>query len=156
VACWGEGSCGQLGSGSACGQCGSEGSGDKTTCAGALTAGPAVAGDHSLIAAGARHTCLARPSGEVSCWGDNGHWQVVPALSQAPAGQSPFVAESSLLVLDKTSLLALGSQHGCALRKNGEVWCWGSNTLGQLGRGDQGDAAAHESPDRVQWSFRND
>ena len=32
--------------------------------------------------------------------------------------------------------LALGDFHSCALRHNGQVWCWGSNTSGQLGTGD--------------------
>lgn len=33
------------------------------------------------------------------------------------------------------SALALGQLHGCGLRASGAVWCWGSNTFGQLGDG---------------------
>lgn len=31
--------------------------------------------------------------------------------------------------------IAAGSGHTCARRENGEVWCWGENTEGQLGDG---------------------
>jgi alpha-tubulin suppressor-like RCC1 family protein len=32
--------------------------------------------------------------------------------------------------------LALGNLHGCAVRKDGTLWCWGNNEQGQLGTGD--------------------
>jgi alpha-tubulin suppressor-like RCC1 family protein len=31
--------------------------------------------------------------------------------------------------------VALGRAHACVRRKNGTIWCWGTNDLGQLGRG---------------------
>jgi hypothetical protein len=38
------------------------------------------------------------------------------------------------------SQLAIGEHFGCALRASGEVWCWGSNTDGELGTDDLVDA----------------
>jgi hypothetical protein len=38
--------------------------------------------------------------------------------------------------------LALGDAHGCALRSDGSVVCWGANDHGQLGNGSSGSAAA--------------
>lgn len=38
--------------------------------------------------------------------------------------------------------LAVGDGHGCALRRDGTVACWGKNDHGQLGNGSTNDAAA--------------
>ena len=38
--------------------------------------------------------------------------------------------------------LALGIQHACALRRGGDVVCWGANSDGQLGDGTRVDHAA--------------
>jgi hypothetical protein len=35
--------------------------------------------------------------------------------------------------IDDAAEIALGSEHGCVRRKNGEVLCWGKNDKGQLG-----------------------
>jgi alpha-tubulin suppressor-like RCC1 family protein len=32
--------------------------------------------------------------------------------------------------------VGLGNLHGCAVRKDGTLWCWGNNQQGQLGTGD--------------------
>lgn len=31
--------------------------------------------------------------------------------------------------------IAAGSHHSCAVRRDGEVWCWSLNSAGQLGNG---------------------
>src|SRR5690349_16376177 len=33
-----------------------------------------------------------------------------------------------------TSMVAVGAAFACALAKDGGVWCWGKNDVGQLGR----------------------
>src|SRR5262249_18595987 len=38
-------------------------------------------------------------------------------------------------VCDGVRTLAVGSSHGCALRRSGTVACWGLGTSGQLGNG---------------------
>lgn len=43
-----------------------------------------------------------------------------------------------------------GFNHGCTLRQ-GELWCWGTNTAGQLGTG---DTTGHEAPVRISSGWR--
>lgn len=42
------------------------------------------------------------------------------------------------------TLLSLGADHSCALKANGEVWCWGSNSYLQLG--DQAPTGTYSTP----------
>jgi alpha-tubulin suppressor-like RCC1 family protein len=59
--------------------------------------------------------------------------------------------------LDRIRALALGSFFSCALRADGTIWCWGSNTDGERGQGthderprwDKSDKDAVEPPVKV-------
>lgn len=86
----------------------------------------------SAIAAGDYHTCaLMTTGGSVKCWGYNGygqigdgtyndHWVPVPVVGLA----APAIAISA------------GGNHTCALLNDGSIQCWGDNSEGQLGIGD--------------------
>ena len=39
-----------------------------------------------------------------------------------------------------------GSRHACAVDENGQGWCWGSNSTGQLGVGDRDSRTAPVNP----------
>ncbi len=89
------------------------------------------------IAAGSSTTCAVLTSGQVRCWGagtsgvlgndasDDSAWPV--AVQTAPGANLTGVV--SVAIGDN-----LTSNHACAVRSNGTVWCWGSNSDGQLGR----------------------
>jgi alpha-tubulin suppressor-like RCC1 family protein len=91
----------------------------------------------SEIAAGAAHTC-AVVSGSVMCWGlctggrcgdgDVGmHELRTPDLVRRTAtGQAVRNAQR----------VVAGAQHSCLLTASGTVECWGDNSAGQLGRGE--------------------
>lgn len=51
-----------------------------------------------------------------------------PDAAPPPSDAGPSCTEGCEFVE-----LALGADHSCARRANGEVWCWGSNYYGQLG-----------------------
>jgi alpha-tubulin suppressor-like RCC1 family protein len=59
--------------------------------------------------------CARRSNGRVSCWSDTG------------------VTED--LNLDSVARLSMGNGHACAVTTNGELFCWGSNSTGELGIG---------------------
>ncbi|MFO0605100.1 MAG: hypothetical protein U0324_18105 [Polyangiales bacterium] len=119
VVCWGHDEFGQVGDGAI----------------GRLTvrARPTpVAGltDVVALAAGRAHNCVIRAGGAVSCWGAN-------ASGQAGSGAYSDGEARAVTVAGVTgaTALAAGWSHTCAIVAGGEVRCWGSNAIGQLGNG---------------------
>jgi alpha-tubulin suppressor-like RCC1 family protein len=89
------------------------------------------------VTAGDAHTCALQPSGTVLCWGDNSAGQ----LGNGTIGAGSLAAVAVKGLTDAIALSA-GSRHTCALKGNGSVACWGSNSSGQLGDGSINDKAA--------------
>lgn len=54
------------------------------------------------------------------------------AFCQPPQGDRGSVSD--------TALVAIGDEHGCLVRRGGELWCWGRNTFGQLFGAATGDS----------------
>ena len=87
------------------------------------------------VAVGLEHTCALLTNGEVRCWGNdsrgqlgNGNWssdsQSLPA--------AVYIDDAGTTPLTGVRAIAIGDFHGCALRSDGSVWCWGANGSGQL------------------------
>ncbi|MCL2775870.1 MAG: hypothetical protein FWD71_21375 [Oscillospiraceae bacterium] len=84
----------------------------------------------TAVAGGTRHSLALKPDGTGLAWGGNDSGQ---------AGNS----NPDLTILDPTQVSGLtnvtaisaGMQHSVALKSNGTVWTWGSNSYGQLGNG---------------------
>ncbi|MBK7398459.1 MAG: hypothetical protein IPJ34_19725 [Myxococcales bacterium] len=84
--------------------------------------------------------CVRSAGGEVACLGNNLHGQLGNGTTE---GERSLVRVEGLS--DVTSI-AVGGAHVCALRLDGELWCWGSNESGQLAAPDEQD---HTRPTRV-------
>ncbi len=83
----------------------------------------------SSIALGELHSCALSHAGRVSCWGRNVKGE--SALEElSPVNKLP----REIAALADVTALAAGRQHSCALRRSGEVLCWGANHSAQLGR----------------------
>lgn len=87
------------------------------------------------MSVGGYHTCGLDADGSAWCWGYN-------AMGQTGAGGR--VRESSVVEVSPPagltfSAISAGGYHSCALADDGSVWCWGSNTSGQLGDGSSGN-----------------
>ncbi len=117
--CWGDNSLGQLGIGR-----------DEFPDS---TADPQlVAGTWSRVVSGGSHTCaISTDRGQLYCWGFSSSGQIgngsiqpadVPKLVTHPAGH-PWID------------IGLGQTHTCAIDVMNQAYCWGDNSLGQLGRG---------------------
>jgi len=89
------------------------------------------------VTAGRRHTCALLREGTVECWGKGFEGQLGDGQgkdSLTPVRVLTADSEGRSIPLDRVTALTAGSQHTCALREDGRVYCWGSNYLGQLGR----------------------
>ena len=83
------------------------------------------------IVVGAGFSCAITVDGAVKCWGQNNS-------SQLGRGAHTFIAET----LPKTAVgldsgvtdISAGNNHACAIQ-SGAVFCWGSNSSGQIGNG---------------------
>jgi len=100
--------------------------------------------DATAITAGTHHSC-AVAGREARCWGANDNGQ----LGRATDLPSTFVpVQVAFPVTVDVTAIAAGSAHTCAIA-NGDVWCWGDNTFGQLGIGTIDVAPGGPTPKRV-------
>lgn len=108
--------------GATCPKCGL---GGKCTAASDCASGACLGGACVECSPGAGR-CV---SGTHETCNAQGTWQVEAACS----GGTPVCCPNSCT--PGVILVALGDRHGCLVRQDNTLWCWGSNTDGQLGIG---------------------
>lgn len=119
VYCWGYNGFGQVGDGSRVNR---------------WTPVPVVGIDNpaSALATGSNHSCaLMAESQVIKCWGQNKNGQLGNG-SKIDSGGAAYVEGVDGI---RFNSLTAGDRHTCASTLNGNVWCWGLNTNGQLGDG---------------------
>lgn len=86
--------------------------------------GGAMAGipEAHLLSAMGSTTCALLEGGSVSCWTAQ---DPQPQTLKNPSADNPSVAIG----------LSVGQDHACVLDASGQVYCWGSNLMGQIGAG---------------------
>ncbi|HEY0712517.1 MAG TPA: hypothetical protein VGF45_07580, partial [Polyangia bacterium] len=84
--------------------------------------------------------CAVRSNGTVWCAGDNTYGQLGDGSTTARLEpvQVPGVTEAVEVAASRTDHGWVGG-NTCARRKDGSVWCWGTNNYGQLGDGSTDD-----------------
>lgn len=94
----------------------------------------------SKIGVGERYGCMVA-NGGLACWGSETDGQLANGGALAETADTEYVAQDVIGTpnlytysegLAATGQLAAGQNHQCAIA-NGFVFCWGSNTYGQLG-----------------------
>ena len=102
--------------------------------------------NYTLIAAGSRHLCALFEDQTAHCMGRNPNGQLGEDPGQTPQRDSVTgLTQSVALAGYRFVELAAGDQHTCGLNDQGEVYCWGDNSAGQLGE----PGANSSSPRRV-------
>ena len=100
-----------------------------------VVANPDIATD---VAAGGQHTC-AVANGNVWCWGDNSSGQLGDGTTVKRI-TPVYVRTADGHPLAQVTKIVAGDSHTCAL-VNTAVWCWGGNSVGQLGNGGSSNSA---------------
>lgn len=103
----------------------------------------------SHIAAGAIHSCASLTSGAAYCWGRNDKGQLgdntktdrtVPTRVVGSGGSGTFGDAGLMAGSHSTGAFTCSTRTDPALSSNParhdeEVWCWGTNSFGELGDG---------------------
>lgn len=127
VACWGSNNYGQLGT--------------TAVVVGGQTYVPvSVASKVSLhgVVVASNYACALDDAGNPWCWG--GHSFFDGTTTQSPATVMMVGGGHTY------STLTAGYQHVCGIGLDKHVWCWGDNSVGQLGNGTSGGAVAAATP----------
>lgn len=116
--CWGYGSQFQLGNGT------------TTSSQSTPTSVTGLTSAMSSVDAGANHACAVTDAGAAKCWGQNGAGQLGNGTT---TNASTPVNVSGL----SSGVATIGASefNSCALLNNGTVKCWGVNSEGELGNG---------------------
>ncbi len=120
VFCWGNNQFGQLGNGNA-----------NTTPNPSPIIVPSL-GDAIFIWTGYEHACAVRKSGAVACWGSAEEGQLGFG---SPSTDASIASPVAVIGVTNVQFVWTGGNRSCALRSDGKAFCWGQNTLGQLGNG---------------------
>ena len=145
VYCWGYGNYGDLGTGSL----------PTTNSGGIATPGKVhLNSTATSVAVGAYNAVCAISGGNTWCWGRGVEGELGNGmfLSSDPYGSSlPVqVMQSSF---GSSSIVTGGYYHFCA--GNGSVWCWGDDSVGQLGNNMFNDASGYgfNTPQSLYFSY---
>ena len=134
--CWGSNYSGQLGDGSTA---------ESDVPVAVDTSGVLAGKTLTQIATAADSTCALDSSGAAYCWGDNGSGQL--GDGNFTGSDSPVAVYTGGVLAGKTlTQISGGGDFMCALDSTGAAYCWGDNSNGQLGNGNEGPIAGSDVP----------
>ena len=123
--CWGANNLGQLGIGNAVGQ--------------KVPTRVGSASDWTQVSAGGISSCGIRTGGLLFCWGGNPNGQVGDGTTAQRTSPVQIGAARTWKQVSTTGYTNFPDDaHACAVASSGtlgSLWCWGGNTVGQLGIG---------------------
>ncbi len=88
----------------------------------------------SLLELAAYHGC-AVSHGVLECWGNNQNYQIGANIPQYGRPWPGIVENLPGPVVQ----FSTGDHHSCVINDLGELWCWGHDGFGQLGRGESNE-----------------
>ncbi|MBJ29671.1 MAG: hypothetical protein CMB61_06435 [Euryarchaeota archaeon] len=146
VRCWGANSDGRTGLGTTSGYTG-DADGEMGDDLPTVELG--IGRTASSISVGYSHACALLDNLSIACWGDNGQGQI--GIGTNNDVDTPVEMGSGLQTTDlptpRSSSIASGYYHSCAIIQDGTVRCWGEDNDGRLGvhYGDGNDNVGDET-----------
>lgn len=86
----------------------------------------------STVELGEEHSCVLSVEGSVLCWGSNSTGQLGSAKVNDTFSAAPIKVDFEGR---RVTALSAGRFHTCAITTENIAYCWGSNSVGQLGVG---------------------
>jgi alpha-tubulin suppressor-like RCC1 family protein len=83
------------------------------------------------VSAGGSHTCGVTTDNRAFCWGRNGQGRLGDGTTTDIDRVRPVAVTGGLFFLQ----VSPGDDHTCGVTTTNRVYCWGSNSYGQLGEG---------------------
>jgi alpha-tubulin suppressor-like RCC1 family protein len=89
----------------------------------------------AVVAAGPNTSCTVAADGKLNCWGLNdsdgilGNGTVTSGVNSVPVDIETILSATNFTAIRSVSI---GGSHSCAVTETGRLWCWGSNSHGQL------------------------
>ena len=77
------------------------------------------------------HSCALKKDGSLWCWGNNDYGQ----LGNATTTSASIPVPTPPILGNDVAEVSLGWYHTCARKTDNTAWCWGANSMGQLGNG---------------------
>jgi len=132
VYCWGDNSLMQLGYGLTPGQLLALKASSYQVTSGTKTL---LSGIAQVVAGNfGNFSCALASDGTVYCWGNNTSGQVGRGNTSNSLMASQVLGPDGITPLGGIGKIGVGANHACAVTfSTGEVYCWGSNDVGQLG-----------------------
>lgn len=105
----------------------------------------------SMVEFGVEHSCVLSVEASVVCWGGNRTGQLGSVKISSTFSAAPIKVDFQG---QRITALSVGSFHTCAITTEKIAYCWGSNSVGQLGVGSSSSGIA--VPTRVAGDLRFD
>ncbi|MEM1347139.1 MAG: hypothetical protein AAGI01_01190 [Myxococcota bacterium] len=97
---------------------------------------------------GDSHVCAVLDAGQLYCWGLDNSGQLGRGEGASPQALSP----SQVAAARDWAQVSAGVAHTCAIKRNGQLYCWGRNSQGQLGIGE----VTQREPEPVRVGTKSD
>lgn len=104
------------------------------------------AADWRQVSVAWSHACGIRGAGELWCWGQNLRGQLGTGTTSTLSATPVRVGSAS-----SWRTVTVGGWRSCAIRTDGTAWCWGENSLGELGIGTTTRQAAPQQVAGTDW-----